>query len=285
VVLTDFILNLAALLLWLSWRSRQFDPLVRTVPATLVGTLRPAEPRRFKGGELLAGLAVLLVLRGLLYVEIGSPADWTPKLNLGLIVLAFRSDSFSSVLLYSVLSFLRVFLIFYFWLLILALLNRSAADSDAVPRMLRLHLGPPARWPWPWQLVLPVMVIAALWAALYPPLLYLDVVTRVHSTVLLAAQGLVLGLSVFFTLKYLLPVFLFLHLISSYVFLGRNPVWDFVSSTARSLLSPLRRVPLQFAQLDFAPVAGVVLLFLLLHWLPNFILATLAKWNLTLWPQ
>ena len=72
--LIDVILNLAGVLLWLSWRSLRSDPLVTTSPATLVGTLRRAEPQRLKGWQLLAGLAVLLLLRALLYRQIGPAA-------------------------------------------------------------------------------------------------------------------------------------------------------------------------------------------------------------------
>jgi len=282
---TDFILNLAALLLWLSWRSRHFDPLARTVPATLVGTLRPAAPRRLKGGHLLVALVLLLLLRGLLYNQIGSPADWTPKMDLGLVVLAFRSDQPGSVFLFSLLSFLRVLIIFYFWLLILALLNRDRAEAEPVAKMLRLHLGPVARWAWPLQLVFPVLVLAVFWVALHPLLVRLEVLNKARSIVPLFEQGTLIGLSLFFTLKYPLPIFLFLYLIASYIYLGRNPVWDFVASTSRSLLAPLSRFPLQLARLDLAPVAGVLLLFLLLQWFPNFVLGKLAERNLTLWPQ
>ena len=87
--LIDFILNLAGVLLWLSWRSIGMDPLVRTTPATLVGTLRRAEPRRLKGWQFLVGLAALLLLRAVLYRQIGPAADWTPKLDLFFVVLAF----------------------------------------------------------------------------------------------------------------------------------------------------------------------------------------------------
>ena len=71
----------------------------------------------------------------------------------------------------------------------------------------------------------------------------------------------------------------FLHLVASYVYLGANPLWDFVGATARNLLAPLRRLPLRIARFDFAPVAGVVLIFLLLHWLPNLILGAMARNN------
>ena len=96
--LIDFILNLAGVLVWLSWRSLRFDPLVKTTPATLVGTLRRAEPRRMKGWQSLAGLAALLVLRALLYRQIGPEADWTPRLNLFFVAPPFSSHRFSHMM-------------------------------------------------------------------------------------------------------------------------------------------------------------------------------------------
>jgi hypothetical protein len=45
VAYVDFILNLAALLLWINWRALPFDPLNKRRPATLIGTLRPAGRR------------------------------------------------------------------------------------------------------------------------------------------------------------------------------------------------------------------------------------------------
>ena len=63
----NFILDLAALLLLLSWGSIRFDPLNRAVPATLVGTVRRAEPRRLKRWHFLAGLGLLLLLRAVFY--------------------------------------------------------------------------------------------------------------------------------------------------------------------------------------------------------------------------
>src|SRR5215475_14542946 len=97
----DFILNLVALLVWLSWRSRKVDPLLRTSPATLIGTLKRTDAGRISGWQLGGGLALLLVARAWFYWLIGAPVNWTPKLNLGVISLAFRSDSFVLALLYS----------------------------------------------------------------------------------------------------------------------------------------------------------------------------------------
>ena len=276
--LIDFILSLAGVLVWLNWRSIRFDPLVKTTPATLVGTLRRAEPRRRKGWHLLAGLAGLLVLRAVLYHLIGPEADWKPKLDLFFVVPPFHSHVFLHALLFSLLSFARMLIICYFWLLMLAVINRWNTEPDPLQKTLGLHLGPVARWPWPVQVLLPVVLVAGLWFALHPLLMYLGIVDRVRSLAVLAEQGVLIGLALYFSLQYLLPPFLLLHLVASYVYLGSSPVWDFVRATARNLLAPLRWLPLRVGRLDFAPVAGVILLLFLLHWLPS-------KMPRSLWPQ
>src|SRR5436305_5221346 len=104
----DFLLNLAGVLLWVSWRSQRFDPLATSTPVTLVGTLKRAQPRTLKGGPLILVLAGLLLVRAVVYWLIGSPANWTPKIHLELVVLAFRGDLFFPVLVYSCLSFVRL---------------------------------------------------------------------------------------------------------------------------------------------------------------------------------
>ena len=188
-------------------------------------------------------------------------------------------------MLFSVLSFARVLIVCYFWLLAVAIINRRNTAPDPLLKMLRLHLGPVARWPWLVQLLLPLLLITGLWVALHPLLVHLEITSRVRSNAHLAEQGLLIGTALYLSLQYLLPVFLFLHLIASYVYLGTSPLWDFVGATARNLLAPLRRLPLRIARFDFAPLAGVILIFSLLHWLPNFILGKMAQNNVSPWPQ
>jgi uncharacterized protein YggT (Ycf19 family) len=283
--LIDLILDLAALLLWFNWRSLRFDPLVKTRPATLVGTLRRAEPRRVRGWQLLVALVALLVLRTVLYRQMGPEADWTPKLNLFFVVLAFRSDHFLSVLLFSALSFARVLLVCYFWLLALAIINRRDTDSDELHKMVRLHLGPVARWPWPVQALLPLVLITGLWSGVHPLLARLEITGQVASHTHLLEQGLLIAAALYLTLQYVLPVFLLLYLVSSYVFLGSSPFWDYVGTTSRNLLSPLRWLPLRIARFDFTPLVGVILILALLHWLPRLVLGNLAQHSLSPWPQ
>ncbi len=140
MALIDFILNLAGLLLWLTWRSARFDPLVKRTPATLIGTLRRAEPRRLRRWHLLAALGGLLLLRAGFYWQIGSALHpvWTGTLDLGVIPLSFRSDSFSRMVLYSIFSFALTLGVFYLWLLLLSILagpeRHSSAGTDATGR-------------------------------------------------------------------------------------------------------------------------------------------------------
>jgi uncharacterized protein YggT (Ycf19 family) len=285
VGLIDFILNLAGILIWLSWRSLRFDPLVKTAPATLVGTLRRAEPRRLKGWRHLAGLAALLLLRALLYWQLSLEAGWTPKLNLFFVVLAFRSDLLLSTLLFSLLSFTRLLIVCYFWLMVLALINRRNSDPDPIQRMIRLHVGPAARWPWPVQLLLTLSLVIGIWVCLHPLLVHLEVASPVRSFLHLAEQGLLIATALVLSLQYLLPLFLLLHMVANYVYLGSSPLWEFIAATARNIVAPLRRLPLSIARFDFTPLIGVILILTLLHLLPKVILGEIAKHNVSSWPQ
>jgi uncharacterized protein YggT (Ycf19 family) len=249
-----------------------------------VGTLRRTEPRQLKGWQHLAGLAALLVLRALLYRQIGPEAEWRPGLNLCFFVPRFHSDRLLPVMLFSVLSFARMLIICYFWLLALAIINRHNPEPDPIQKMVRLQLGPVLQWPLILQLLLPLLLVTFLWIVLYPLLVHLGVTSRVQSTAHLAEQGVLIASSLMITLQYLLPVFLLLHLVASYVYLGSNALWEFIGTTASNMLAPLRRLPLRVARFDFSPLVGVILIFALLHFLPKFILGEMAKHNLSPWP-
>src|SRR6185437_13948604 len=184
----DFILNVAGLLLWLNWRSARLDPFTRGVPATLAGTVRRAEPMRLKRWHFFAALIVLLFIRSFFYEHIGPAADWTPKLNLLVVAPAFplgiHSHPFLSALVFSVASFLRMLIVFYFWLLAIAVINRSETTPDPLQKLLLLQLGPAARWPLIIQLLLPFIFVIGLWALAHSLFVYLGVTTRIRSNAL-----------------------------------------------------------------------------------------------------
>jgi uncharacterized protein YggT (Ycf19 family) len=280
----DFILNLAAVLLWFNWRSLRIEFSNRAAAGTLAGTLKRAAPHSLRPWYFLAGLLALLMLRALVYEYIGAPAGWRARVNLGPVVLAFRSDVRPAIMVYSLLSFGRTLAIAYFWITALVILNRGAANPDPIQKLLAAQLGWVARWPLPAMVCVSFLGVAVAWLAVHPLLLGVDVVTRAPLT-RLVQQSLLLNVTLCCTLKYLFPPLLLLHFISTYVYLGGSPAWEFISATAENLLAPLKPLPLRIAKLDFAPLAGVALILCLLHWAPGIIHGKLAEHHLTLWPQ
>jgi uncharacterized protein YggT (Ycf19 family) len=261
--LIDFILNIACLLLWLNWLAINFDPMARATAATLIGTLKKADSARPRRWKFLIGLAALLYFRALIYWQVGSSVSWTPSLQMGPIVLSFRSDILPRMLLFSLLSFLLTLAFFYLWLLLFSIANHHVPDSDPTQKLVRLHL----RWleplPWVIRVFLPLVIIGILWLFIYPLLTRLAIIPHVKSGIHLAEEAVVIGLGSYLAWKYLIAGILLLHLFSSYIYVGKHPFWDFVNATAGNLLRPLRWIPLHIGKLDLSPLLGVVLVLLI----------------------
>jgi uncharacterized protein YggT (Ycf19 family) len=275
--LIDFILNSAGLLLWLNWRAVRFDPLAKTTPATLTGTLRRAAPSRFKRWHLLAALAGLLLLRALLYWKIGSALNWTGTLDLGAITISFRSDFFGRTLLFSIGSFGLAMAVFFLWLLLLSLLQQPAAASNSLQRLVRLQLGRVDNWPGPVKAALPLAAIAGVWWLMSWPLAQWAIVPRPASAVRQMEQALVIGLGSYLAWKYLIVAVLMLHVVNSYVYFGNHAFWNQVHDLARQLLLPLRRIPLRVARVDFAPVLVIAVVFFLSRLMETGLTALYAR--------
>jgi hypothetical protein len=254
--LLDFILNMAGLLLWLNWRA--VAPLVATPAGTAAFSLpqRPAPPRA--RWLYLAGLLALLALRAVFYWQAGPQLDWTPGIPFGPTLLFLRSDFLGRMMLYSALSFGAALGVFYLFLLLLSSIQAPGSEADPAWRLVRLHLGPLGRWPAAVKWVMPLLVMMLLWCLLNPLLLQINLVPPVSRWQLLA-QGAVIGLAIYFALKFLVMGFLLLHLLNSYVYLGDSAFWNFVNTTALSLLRPLQPLRLRIGRFDLAPAAGVAL--------------------------
>jgi uncharacterized protein YggT (Ycf19 family) len=288
LTLIDLITNIAAVLLWFNWRLLRFDPLVRTSALSLAGTLKRPEPRRLKGWAFLLGLTMLLLLRAGFYWQVGSGANWVPRLNLVFVALVFRCDQYhlNHVLIYSLLSFSRALLVVYFWMMALVVINRGTTDPDPILKLLRLHLGRVARWSVPVQALLPFLTGVGLWLALQPWLVRSGVANRPGSWQHRLEQALLIGAGLYACLKYLIPLFLLLYLIVSYIYFGNSPLWDFVVATGRNLAAPFRRLPLQLGKYDLAPALALLLFVLLFYWpLPALAQYELARRGTILWPQ
>ena len=261
MAIVDFILNLAGLLLWIKWRSLPFDPFNKRIPATLVGTLRRAAPSRFRRWHLLAGIALLLVLRALFYWQIGSATRWTGRLNLGVTTLYFRSDWFDHILLFSVLSFGLTLGVFYVCLLLFSILAGRTAVEQPSHRLVRMPLGGVDLWPRRAKIFLPLAVTALLWWLLSWWLAWLRIIPDPASMPHRIISALVIGLGSYMVWKYVAAVLLVLHLLNTYVYFGRHPFWNYVDAIAETLLQPLEKIPLRAGKVDFAPVVGIAAVF------------------------
>jgi uncharacterized protein YggT (Ycf19 family) len=262
MTLIDLLLNIAGLLLWLKWRSIRFDPLSRAAPATMVGTLRRAAPPRLKRWHLLVSLPALVVLRALLYWQIGPAVEWDPHLQFGAIAIWFRSDLFLRILAYSAVRLFLVLFWFYLCLLLISLVGGATAEPDPWQSLVRMHLGFVQRWPWPVKLSLPLLIGALFWLAVNPAFVALGILRPTVSGAHRIEQAVIIGLSAYLSWKYLIGAFLLLRLLSSYVYLGGNSFWKFVETIGRRLVAPLNWLPLRIAKVDFAPVVGIALVFL-----------------------
>jgi len=252
----DFILNLAGLLLWLNWRSLRFDPLAKRTPATLMGTLRPAAPKKLRRWHLLVFLAALLFLRAVFYRWIAP--FWIGKLDLGVIAPTFRSDWFSGILLFSFLSFGLALGIFYVGLLFLSLLS----GPEPIHSLVKIPLGRVDGWPRWAKILLPLFGTAAAWWLAGWLLAWLQILPPPVSVAQRLEQSLVIGLGSYLVWKFPAAAILALHLLNSYVYFGRNPVWKYINATAQAFLAPLKKIPLRAGKVDFAPVAAIGLVFL-----------------------
>jgi uncharacterized protein YggT (Ycf19 family) len=271
--LINFILNLAALLLWLGWRGIRPDPLLKPSPASLAGTLRRTSPTALARWKYLGGLAALLLGRPVIYWEIGPTVDWTPRLQLGAIAPPFCSEVPARMVLFSLFSFAATLVVFYLSLLLLSAINRRVTDAEPLQKFVRGQLGRIEQLPLPGKLLLPAVAATLLWALFSPLLSRWSVTPPSPSFDVVLWQGLLIGLGVCLVWKHVIAGLLLLHFLNNYIYFGSHPFWNYVNLTSRQLLSPLRWLPLQLGRMDFAPVVGMVVVFLLAefiqHWLPK----------------
>lgn len=252
----DFILNLAGLLLWLNWRSLRFDPLVKRTPATLMGTLRPAAPKKLRRWHLLAILGGMLFLRAIIYWWL--MPRWVGKLDLGMIMPQFSSQSFGGMLVFSFFSFGLMLGIFYIALLFLSLLR----GPEPMHALVKVPLGRVDDWPRWAKIMLPFIGAAMSWWLASWVFVWLQILPPV-SMAARFEQSVVVGLGSYLLWKFPVGALLVLHLLNSYIYFGRHAFWKYVNVTAQKLLQPLRKIPLRLGKVDFAPVLGVVIVFLL----------------------
>ncbi|MDE3099065.1 MAG: hypothetical protein KGJ88_06295 [Verrucomicrobiota bacterium] len=256
----NFILNVAALLLWLNWRVARTDPVGKRKPTTLVGTLRRADGSRPEW-RLAALIGGLLLLRGLLYWKIGSLARWPAELNFGVLTLYFSipdqtAASLGRMTLFSILSFGAGLAVLYLWLLLLSILQ----GPEPMRSFVRSQLGRADGWRRRTKLLLPLFAGAALWWAISRLFNALGVLPWPVSEWRRLGEAFIVGAGGYLQWKYIAVLLLVLHFLNNYIYFGKRPLLDFANAAARTLLVPLKGVPLRVGRLDLAPLLEAALI-------------------------
>jgi uncharacterized protein YggT (Ycf19 family) len=259
VSLVDFILNLAGMLLWLSWLAIGITAATRPKALSLASTLKRAEPYPPRRWAPLFFLLVLLAGRSVAYWQMARSTGNHGFVDLGAVLLQFRGDDLLLMTLFSFVSFGKVLVCYYMWLLLFAMANGSVPDSDPVQRMVRLQLGWVSRLPVALQFLLPLVGGGLLWLVLQWPFNRLGLFAPVPPSDTVWQQSLIFGLGMYLAWEYLIVGLLLVHWINSYVYLGNSPIWHFLATTGRQLLRPLRGLPLTLGRADFAALAGMLL--------------------------
>jgi uncharacterized protein YggT (Ycf19 family) len=265
--LIDLILNLAGLLLWLSWQALGITAATRPTALSLVYTIQRTESRLPRRRTPLLFLLALLVGRSLLYWQLGPGTHWDPLLNLGVVTLQFRVISWDSMLVYSFLSFGVVLGTYYLALLLVAVANAKSPETDPLQRIVRMQIGGLGRLPVFAALLVPFVAGSLAWLILGWPLGRLGLHYPPPTLDMLWQQALVFGLGTYLVWQYSLILLLLVHLFNSYVYLGKAPFWHFLARTGRNALRPIRWLPLTFGRFDVTPLLVIGLaLFTGYHW-------------------
>ncbi len=268
--IVDLILNLAGLLLWLNWRSIRFDPMAKRTPATLMGTLRPAAPKKLRRWHLLVFLAALLFLRAIIYRWVAP--FWVGILDGGVVAPSFRSDWFPGMVTFSFLSFGLTLGVFYVVLLFLSLWP----GTEPIQSLVKIPLGRVDAWPRWAKILLPLFATAAVWWLTSWLLGWLGINLKHISMAQRFEESILIGLGSYLVWKFPAGAILALYLLNSYIYFGGHPFWKYVNATAQKLLAPLKQIPLRVGKVDFAPLLAIGLVFLAaelaargIHWLYN----------------
>jgi len=255
--LLNFILNLAALFLWLNWREARRMRKRSRYAQLLTRVTNTFSPWNWQHSSLLF-LGLILSLRALLYLQLAQIIDWIPVLNAGPVSLPFRADYYFRLAIYSFLDFFWFFLSAYSIFLLLSALNEKKADTNPILKFIRSELGFLERWPASLKITVPFLIAFLFWFALSALLTELGIVPNLQSHSLRAQFSLILALSLLFAWRLFLLALFALDFVQNHVYLGRSPLWEFIHHTSRTLLQPVRVLPTKVQGIDFAPLLGIV---------------------------
>ena len=263
MLLVDFLLNVAALVMWVSWRGIRGTEAAGTA-GTILGNLRAAGVDRPRRWPYLAWLVALLALRAVLYRQMGPSLSWHPAWSAGAATLVFRSDSFVRMLAFSGLGFLSTLLFWYTGLAGILAVSRAPADRDGLTRALRRQAPWLAGWPG-WLLLLLVATAAGVtWLGIGPVAARHGLLPPLRDERHLLQQALVVGAGQWCVLRWWVGAVLALHFVHLYVHLGNQAFWEFIQNAGIKLCRPFAF--LRVGHLDASPILALALYWTFLTW-------------------
>ena len=258
----DFILNIAALLLWFHWRALHQHQQGKISSISILSNLQRPASRRVRHWGMFFSLVLLLFVRALFFWHIGSRTNWSPRLNLGAISLYFPTGTFPVSLGYSLGHFFHLLVIAYGFLFLLSLLAGGRHPIQGpLTSMVRSQLGRLDQWPVVVKAFMPGLMAMAAIIASYPVWQWLGNLPPVRSPLEFLEKAALIGLGLYLSWKILIAALLVLYFLNQYAYLGNQLVWVEVNELGKRLLRPLRR--LQLGKLDPTPLLGIALAMLL----------------------
>ncbi len=265
----DWLLNLAALIIWLRWLS--FFSATTRITLTLATVVKSTEKGSKRGFFPLFIIGLILLGKAIFFYYSGAITNFNPILDLTAISIPFKSALFTMTLLYSVLSFLLFLIVFYFWLCILSVLNYRE-ELDIYHRKIIQHLGIIGKLPAFFRFLAPFVITAFLWFIVSLLFSKMGIITLPKSFPKHLLQSALLSMGLIFSLKYLVIIICALFLCYTYFYLGIHPFWAFIGITGKRLLKLIRWIRL--GPLDLSPlVMTIVVVYLCLlgeKWFPVF---------------
>lgn len=260
----DFILNLAAWILWVNVWMQLHSPTNIQRPLTLLGTLIGPTRRLDSVWIFFGGFLLILFIKTLLLHYLGAPINTTMSVNFLLLVVYFKTGHLVSIFWMALASFLKFAMMAYIWVWFMSRISPKD-NAENITNGLKASLGFLQSRHWMIQ-VLALFAFGMIgWAFLAVVFGWLGILPAFSSVLHLVWQASFVSISAWLGLYYLIILLMGLHLIHSYVHLGNWEGWDWLDGASEKLLSPLARLPLQWARIDFSPFVVLLLNWLLYH--------------------
>jgi len=261
----DLTLSVIAVLLWANWQmGLSADQKKRVTDLGHVGRTISHKAEPVFSWKTLLPLVAILFLRPFIYWQIGMGIEWNAMLKFGAVSIPFRSDNLLHMMVFSLAGFAQILLIFYSWILFLGLVNYgdNVNENNLLHKGIHIFTKPVIKWPVIFRILLPGMVTAPLWF-LFCLILEKINIFPVQTLKSVFCESLVMGLCAYLPWCHLLALLIFIYFLNSYIYLGGSPIWNYLHFFTRKILTPLYFLPLQISKIDFTPVAGMAIVFLI----------------------